>query len=206
MHYRSVVPLLYSLSHRPSKVLNTGTAVFVLFRFKVSSPSPPTPRLPLPFSVYVSLPLPISACCCLFMLTVLLTERRNSTEYPAASATETRLPPITLPPASRVWANTALFFTPPPSLAPKISRLWVTGDSGRNLKYDDKQNGRKVAASSLKLEVLLVEEEEVAADTTSSLTIKGTPVKVKRHRFELRRVGSARMWIMCGESLRNWWL
>lgn len=33
-----------------------------------------------------------------------------------------------------------------------------------------------------------MEEEEVAADTTSSLTIKGTPVKVKRHRFELRRV------------------
>lgn len=205
MHNKSVAPLLYSLSRRPSKVLNTGTAVFVLFRFKVSSPSPPTPRLPLPFSVYVSLPLPISACCCLFMLTVLLTERWNSTEYPAASATETRRPPpITLPPASRVWANTALFF--PPSLAPKISRLWVTGDSGRNLKYDDKQNGRKVAASSLKLEALLVEEEEVAADTTSSLTIKGTPVKVKRHRFELRRVGSPRMWIMCGESLRNWWL
>lgn len=42
--------------------------------------------------------------------------------------------------------------------------------SGRNLKYDDKQNGRKVAAGSLKLEVLLVEEEEVAAETTSSLS------------------------------------
>lgn len=38
-----------------------------------------------------------------------------------------------------------------------------------------------------------MEEEEVAADTTSSLTIKGTPVKVKRHRFEPRRLGSARL-------------
>lgn len=32
-----------------------------------------------------------------------------------------------------------------------------------------------------------MEEEEVAADTTSSLTIKGRTGKVKRHHFQLGR-------------------
>ena len=54
--------------------------------------------------------------------------------------------------------------------SPNESRVSHIYSGGRNLKYDDKQNGRKVVASLLKLEVLLVEEEEVAADTTSSLS------------------------------------
>lgn len=127
----------------------------------------PPPLLPLLLSVYVSLPLPISACCCLFML---LFSVSGETPHRVPRSLSYRnsvfffsLSPNFTASCECVWANAFL-------LTLQISRLWVIRVSGRNLKYDDKQNGRKVVASLLKLEVLLVEEEEVAADTTSSLS------------------------------------
>lgn len=125
----------------------------------------PPPLLPLLLSVYVSLPLPISACCCLFMLLFSVSgETPQSTPQPQLQKLGFFfLSPNFTASCECVWANAFL-------LTLQISRLWVIRVSGRNLKYDDKQNGRKVVASLLKLEVLLVEEEEVAADTTSSLS------------------------------------
>lgn len=82
------------------------------------------------------LPLSISACCCRRLCVPALSERRNSAEQPAAQ----KLGFIpTLAPVARVSGRLRF-----------VSAQRADSDShscSRNLKYDDKQNGRKVAAS-----------------------------------------------------------